>query len=122
MENQNKNRGGEAGLKTGPLPSLHPLRAMTPGRWARPYPLNPHVWEDPQGNRAIVHHTINGVTVRRSNGEAGFLFDHDQPMRTALKRNPSRRRAGLAAARIFFSPNVEARQEGRTEKSLITIP
>jgi hypothetical protein len=42
MEDQNKNSSGEAGPKTGPLPSLHPLPGSAGPWWFRKSP--DHQW------------------------------------------------------------------------------
>lgn len=82
------------------------LRSMTPGcGWTRPYQPAAHVWEDREGNRVIVHNTINGLTLRDKCGKIWFHYDSDEPLKTSLRRNGCRRRAGLSAARIIFSQN-----------------
>lgn len=81
-----------------------PLRRLVPGRgWRRPYAQSQHVWEDKNGNRVIVHSSINGITYRTNTGKSGFLYDHQEPLISALRRNASRKRAGLAAARVLMA-------------------
>lgn len=97
-------------LPEGCAPMAGSLRPMVPGGdWKRPYPLAPHVWEDAGGNRVIVNHTINYLTLRHADGRLAGLYDHEEPFASALKRHAKRRRAGLAAARRFFGENVQAK-------------
>jgi predicted nucleic acid-binding Zn ribbon protein len=81
---------------------------LLPGNWSRPYKRAPNVWEDEAGNRVIVGYAINYLTLRRADGTPGGCYDHQEPFRSALQRNPNRRRAGLAAARRFFEANAKA--------------
>ena len=93
-------------------PICSPLRRLVPGcGWRKPYAQSPHVWEDERGNRVIVHSSINGITYRTAAGKTGFHYDHEEPMRSALRRNASRKRAGLAAARVLMA-NAEVRHAG----------
>ena len=94
-------------------PYCSPFRRLVPGRgWRRPYAQSLHVWEDENGNRVIVHGGINGVTYRTAAGVTGFLYDYHEPMRSALRRNASRRRAGLAAARVLMANSVISKPIG----------
>ncbi|NDE15340.1 hypothetical protein EBZ80_10460 [bacterium] len=56
--------------------------------------------------RAIIHSAINGITFRTAYGETGFCHDHEEPLASALRRNGSRKRAGLAAARAIMSGKI----------------
>ena len=82
-------------------PTPHSLRELTPGVWNRPYQAK-NVWEDDQGNRVIVNYGINSLTLRHADGRSGRCYDHYEPFKSAIQRNPNRRRAGLAAARRIF--------------------
>lgn len=104
-------------LPEGCAPMAGSLRPMVPGGdWKRPYPLAPHVWEDAGGNRVIVNHTINYLTLRHADGRLAGLYDHEEPFASALKRHAKRRRAGLAAARRFFGENDEMTSPRPTPK------
>ncbi len=81
------------------------LKSLTPGRWRRPYNASPHVWEDESGNRCIVGYMIGFVTLRYADGTQSGCHSYEEPFKSALKRNPNFRRAGLAAARRIFSAN-----------------
>lgn len=92
--------------EAGSTPADCSLRSLLPGEgWSRPYKNSPHVWEDAKGNRVIVNYGVNCLTLRPADGETFFCYDHREPFREALKRNPNRRRAGLAAARRIFEAN-----------------
>jgi len=95
-----------------------PLRGLVPGRgWRRTYAKSPHVWENEAGNRVIVHSSINGITYRTNAGKSGFLYDHQEPLISALRRNASRKRAGLAAARVLMANGMD---EGRRTQKIET--
>jgi hypothetical protein len=82
-------------------PTPNSLRELTPGVWNRPYQAK-NVWEDEHGNRVIVNYAINLITLRSADGISSKCYDHREPFKSALRRNPNRRRAGLAAARRLF--------------------
>ena len=82
------------------------MRSLVPGPgWRQPYSLS-HVWEDERGNRVIIHSAINAITFRTAYGETGFCRDHEEPLASAVRRNASRKRAGLAAARAIMSGKI----------------
>lgn len=78
------------------------IRKLTPGNgWTRC--ATQSVWEDRYGNRVIPQTNIGQILIRYASGEQQWIQTHEEPMRTALRRNGwNTRRAGLAVARLIF--------------------
>lgn len=79
------------------------IRNLTPGGgWTRPYP-DPGIYEDQRGNRCKPVTGGNWIAISAKGSASRLILDTDEPLRSAILRNQSMRRAGLAAARVIFA-------------------